>query len=108
MIGRMRRAMMSGGSRVSRSLDVIGCVGLCGQTDGATPLYIASQKGHVEAVRALVELGAAVNHAKVVRKEGSFWMVVCTHLTVCVLCVSVLLWGAGTRGCRVCGSGPGS
>ena len=38
---------------------------MCGQTDGATPLLIASQEGHVEAVRDLVTLGAAVNHAKV-------------------------------------------
>ena len=38
---------------------------MCGQTTGATPLYIASQKGHVEAVRDLVALGAAVNQAKV-------------------------------------------
>jgi ankyrin repeat protein len=38
---------------------------LCGQTDGATPLFITSQEGHVEAVRALVELGAAVNQAEV-------------------------------------------
>jgi ankyrin repeat protein len=35
------------------------------QTDGTTPLYIASLHGHVEAVRALVEAGAAVNQAKV-------------------------------------------
>ena len=33
--------------------------------DGATPLYIASYKGLVGAVRALVELGAAVNQATV-------------------------------------------
>ena len=38
---------------------------MCGQTDGWTPLLIASFNGHVEAVRALVELGAAVNQAKV-------------------------------------------
>ena len=38
---------------------------MCGQTTGASPLFIASQNGHVEAVRALVELGAAVNQAKV-------------------------------------------
>ncbi len=38
---------------------------MCGQTDGTTPLLIASQNGHVEAVRALVELGAAVNQAEV-------------------------------------------
>ncbi len=34
---------------------------MCGQTNGATPLLSASAKGHVEAVRALVELGASVN-----------------------------------------------
>ena len=30
-----------------------------------TPLYTASHNGHVEAVRALVTLGAAVNQARV-------------------------------------------
>ena len=35
------------------------------QTHGATPLYGASQNGHVEVVRALVELGASVNQAGV-------------------------------------------
>ena len=35
------------------------------QTDGATPLYLASQNGHVEAVQALVGAGAAVNQASV-------------------------------------------
>jgi len=38
---------------------------LCGQTNGASPLFIASNNGHVEVVRALVELGAAVNQAMV-------------------------------------------
>ncbi len=53
---------------------------MCGQTNGATPLFIASQNGHVEAVRALVELGAAVNQAMVGWLEVSFVLVVCTHL----------------------------
>jgi hypothetical protein len=35
------------------------------QTDGWTPLYIASGKGHVECVRALLDGGAAINQAKV-------------------------------------------
>jgi hypothetical protein len=35
------------------------------QTDGATPLYIASQNGHVECVRALLGGGAAINQANV-------------------------------------------
>jgi hypothetical protein len=45
---------------------------LCGQTTGATPLCIASEMGHVEAVRALVELGAALNQATVGLLEVSF------------------------------------
>jgi hypothetical protein len=35
------------------------------QTTGATPLCIASQNGHVECVRALLDGGAAINQAKV-------------------------------------------
>jgi ankyrin repeat protein len=35
------------------------------QTDGRTPLLMASQNGHVEVVRALVGAGAAVNQATV-------------------------------------------
>ena len=60
---------------------------MCGQTDGATPLLIASQEGHVEAVRALVELGAAVNQATVGLLEVSLGLAVCTDWTGCGLCV---------------------
>ncbi len=35
------------------------------QADGATPLYAASLDGHVECVMALLDRGAAVNHATV-------------------------------------------
>ena len=35
------------------------------QTIGATPLLIASQEGHVECVRALLDGGAAIDQAKV-------------------------------------------
>ncbi len=35
------------------------------QTTGATPLYVASEKGHVECVRALLDGGAAINQAMV-------------------------------------------
>jgi hypothetical protein len=35
------------------------------QMDGATPLYIASQEGHVECVQVLLGGGAAINQAKV-------------------------------------------
>jgi hypothetical protein len=35
------------------------------QTNGATPLFVASQNGHVECVRALLSGGAAINQAMV-------------------------------------------
>ncbi len=35
------------------------------QTNGATPLFIASGSGHVECVRALLDKGAAINQAMV-------------------------------------------
>jgi hypothetical protein len=35
------------------------------QMNGATPLYIASEKGHVECVRALLGKGAAIDQAEV-------------------------------------------
>ncbi len=40
------------------------------QTTGATPLYIGSQNGHVECVRALLDGGAAINRAKVGRSRS--------------------------------------
>ncbi len=43
------------------------------QTDGATPLYIASQEGHDEVVRALVGAGAALNQATVRGDLGRRW-----------------------------------
>ena len=71
---------------------------MCGQTTGATPLYIASEKGLVEAVRALVELGAAVNQAKVGLLDKSFGA-----CNVSPLDGLWLLWDAGVRGYIVCG-----
>ncbi len=35
------------------------------QTDGATPLQMASMEGHVECVRALLDGGAAIDQANV-------------------------------------------
>jgi hypothetical protein len=35
------------------------------QTDGVTPLHLASRVGHIECVRALLDGGAAINQATV-------------------------------------------
>ncbi len=43
------------------------------QTTGVTPLYIASQNGHVECVRALLGGGAAINQAEVGCASSMAW-----------------------------------
>ena len=43
------------------------------QTDGATPLFIASQSGHLECVQALLGGGAAINQATVSFASFKFW-----------------------------------
>ncbi len=48
---------------IRHALDML--VSCAMQTDRATPLYIASQKGHAECVRALLDRGAAINQAEV-------------------------------------------
>jgi hypothetical protein len=61
----------------------------------------------VEAVRALVELGAAVNQATVGVLEVSLGLAVRTHLTVCGLWVLVMFWDRGMGVCMVCGGEQG-
>jgi hypothetical protein len=43
------------------------------QTDGATPLLIASEKGHVDCVHALLDMGAAINQAMVGSTSSIAW-----------------------------------
>ena len=66
------------------------------QTDGATPLFIGSQNGHVEVVRALVRAGAAVNQARV-RDGWGWWGVVVGHGVGRPW--MVLLWDCSVRVC---------
>ncbi len=57
------------------------------QADGWTPVYVASRKGHVDAVRALLGAGASVNQADV--------SVVCVWIGVGGVrdcCVVLLMW----------------
>jgi hypothetical protein len=44
---------------------VLRVFGVVLQPDGATPLFLASQEGHVDCVRALLDRGAAINQAMV-------------------------------------------
>ncbi len=53
------------------------------QTDGCTPLYVASEKGHDEVVRALVGAGAAVNQATVCEDLGGCYCFGCAWVFGC-------------------------
>jgi hypothetical protein len=52
---------------VERDKHAYACACVCGlwQTDGQTPLFVASQNGHVAVVKALVKARATVDQATV-------------------------------------------
>jgi hypothetical protein len=62
------------------------------QSGNVTPLHLASQNGHVEAVRALLDAGAAVNQGEV-SGDGGEWPLACAIL----ICLFVE-WGEEARG----------
>ncbi len=92
--------MGSVGHRCAVCPYVRGCV--VWQTDGWTPLCIASQEGQVEVVRALVGAGAAVNQAAV-REDwcGCWcagvggWLVFGSQHARAALCACVCVCGCG-------------
>jgi hypothetical protein len=80
------------------------------QTDGRTPLHIASKFGHIDVVRALLAAGAAVNQTMVRCRWRRGHVVLSGGLCVCV-CVCVCLfvcahecqYGASRVRDKVCG-----
>ena len=46
-------------------------LGVCGPQSGRTPLYIASQKGHTDAMQLLIEAKAAVDQPMKVSSAGA-------------------------------------
>ena len=72
------------------------CLFLCVQlTDGSSPLFMASQSGHTEAVQALLTAGAAVDQAMVscrcdessAKGIATSGLYACMSLLLHVLCV---------------------
>lgn len=47
--------------------------------DGATPLFLAAQEGHLTVIRQLLSSGAKVNHPREVRGTGTPWQEVTSH-----------------------------
>ncbi len=63
------------------------------QTSGATSLCMASERGHVKAVRALVDAGAAVNQVTVSADDGVMGMFACVRCE-CIVLVLWCCWGS--------------
>ncbi len=108
VMGCSRRVQCGGGARHDGVMFWCECRAAW-QTNGATPLYFASGKGHVECVRALLGGGAAINQAAVGstrsmarHRQGLFVGRVgaCVHACVCS-CFGALGWhtflGLGER-----------
>jgi ankyrin repeat protein len=73
MLDRTRECVPLRVNELCRPSSCCGSVCVVRQTDGFTPLCVASQNGHVEVVRALVGAGAAVNQADVRDDWGGCW-----------------------------------
>ena len=70
-----------------------------GAQTGASPAYIAAEKGQTGALQALIEAGADVDKATIVSGRGGLVVVMCVGMCVCV---HVCVWGGVCSCLLVC------